>query len=188
MPPNSCSVPGRKPGTSSKVRIGMLKASQKRTKRAPFTEELISSTPARKAGWLPTMPTERPSMRPNPTTIFLAQCSWTSKNSPSSTTRWITSLMSDRKGRLVAHDAHGAAVHASESHHDIPGPMLVDLEEFAFVHHAMDHVLDVVRQVGLRRDDAVERGVHAVDRVVIGPARRVFAVVLRQVGHQFADH
>ena len=33
-------------------------------------------------------------MRAKPTTMFLAQCSWTSKNSPSSTTRWITSFMS----------------------------------------------------------------------------------------------
>jgi len=38
MPPNSCSVPGRKPGTSSNTTSGMLKASQKRTKRAPLTE------------------------------------------------------------------------------------------------------------------------------------------------------
>src|SRR5258708_2122598 len=49
---------------------------------------------ARTAAGLPTMPTVRPSMRPKPTTIFLAQCSWTSKKSPSSTTRWMTSLMS----------------------------------------------------------------------------------------------
>ena len=50
MPPYSCCVPGRNPGTSSKVISGMLKASQKRTKRAPFTEALISSMPARNAG------------------------------------------------------------------------------------------------------------------------------------------
>ena len=36
MPLNSCSVPGRKPGTSSNVRIGILNASQKRTNRAAF--------------------------------------------------------------------------------------------------------------------------------------------------------
>ena len=33
--------------TVPKVTRGMLKASQKRTKRAPFTEPLMSSTPAR---------------------------------------------------------------------------------------------------------------------------------------------
>ena len=52
----------------------------------------------------------------------------------------------------------------------------------------MDHVLDVVGQVGFRRDDAIERGVHAVDRVATGPPRSLFAVILRQVGQQFADH
>ena len=45
-PPNSCAVPGRKPGTSTKVRIGMLKQSQKRMKRAPLIEESMSRTPA----------------------------------------------------------------------------------------------------------------------------------------------
>lgn len=34
------------PGTSTKVMIGMLKASQKRTKRAPFTEEFMSKQPS----------------------------------------------------------------------------------------------------------------------------------------------
>lgn len=38
-------LPGRKPGTSTKVMMGILKASQKRTKRAPFTEELMSKQP-----------------------------------------------------------------------------------------------------------------------------------------------
>ena len=40
-------VPGKNPGTSTKVMIGILKASQKRTKRAALREALMSSTPAR---------------------------------------------------------------------------------------------------------------------------------------------
>lgn len=40
-------LPGRKPGTSTKVMSGMLNASQNRTKRAPFTDELISKHPTR---------------------------------------------------------------------------------------------------------------------------------------------
>ena len=56
MPPNSCAVPGRNPGTSSNVISGMLNASQKRTNRAPLTDASMSSTPARCAGWLATMP------------------------------------------------------------------------------------------------------------------------------------
>lgn len=38
-------IPGKNPGTSTKVIRGMLKASQKRTKRAPFTEEFMSKHP-----------------------------------------------------------------------------------------------------------------------------------------------
>jgi hypothetical protein len=50
MPPYSWAVPGRKPGTSSKVTMGMLKQSQKRTKRAPLRDALMSRQPARCAG------------------------------------------------------------------------------------------------------------------------------------------
>src|ERR1043166_2131260 len=37
MPPYSCTVPGRNPGTSSNVTSGMLNASQNRTNRAALT-------------------------------------------------------------------------------------------------------------------------------------------------------
>ena len=57
----------------------MLKASQVRTKRDAFSDESMSSTPASTAGWLPTMPTTRPSMRAKPQVIDMAQCRWTSK-------------------------------------------------------------------------------------------------------------
>jgi hypothetical protein len=62
----------------------MLKASQKRTKRAAFLEELMSSTPASTIGWLATMPTVRPSMRPKPQMMLPAWRGWISKKSPSS--------------------------------------------------------------------------------------------------------
>ena len=42
----SCPVPGRKPGTSTRLTMGILKQSQKRTKRAALREALQSSTPA----------------------------------------------------------------------------------------------------------------------------------------------
>ena len=47
----------------------MLKASHVRTKRAAFSDDSMSSTPASTIGWLPTMPTVRPSRRANPHTI-----------------------------------------------------------------------------------------------------------------------
>ena len=37
--------PGRNPGTSTNVMMGMLNASQKRTNRAPLTEALMSKQP-----------------------------------------------------------------------------------------------------------------------------------------------
>ena len=72
MPPYSWSVPGMKPGTSTNVTSGMLKQSQKRTKRAAFIDEWMSSTPASTAGWFATTPTTRPPMRAKPTTMFCA--------------------------------------------------------------------------------------------------------------------
>ncbi len=94
IPPHSCAVPGRKPGTSTKVTSGTLNASHVRTNRAALFEESMSSTPASERGWLPTMPTEWPPSRAKPQTMFSAQRSCTSRNSPSSITRRITSCMS----------------------------------------------------------------------------------------------
>ena len=51
---------------------GILKASQKRTKRAPLRDALLSSTPARYLGWLATIPTDWPLKRAKPMMIFLA--------------------------------------------------------------------------------------------------------------------
>jgi hypothetical protein len=72
IPPHSCAVPGRKPGTSTKVTSGMLNASHVRTKRPAFVDESMSSTPARERGWLPTTPTEWPPRRAKPQTMFSA--------------------------------------------------------------------------------------------------------------------
>ena len=72
----------------------MLKASQKRMKRAALREASESSTPASTIGWFATIPTVRPSMRPKPVTMFRAKASWISKKSPSSTTFRISSFMS----------------------------------------------------------------------------------------------
>ena len=90
----SCPVPGKNPGTSTSDTIGMLKASQKRTKRAALREALQSSTPARNFGWLATIPTDCPLKRAKPIMIFLAKSRWISRNSPLSTIAPITSYIS----------------------------------------------------------------------------------------------
>lgn len=72
------------PGTSTKVIIGMLKASQKRTNRAPFTDEFISRQPAANLGLFPTIPTVSPFILANPIIRFLANSGIISKKSRSS--------------------------------------------------------------------------------------------------------
>ena len=72
IPPCSCSTPGRNPGTSTSVRRGILKASQKRTKRAAFSDALISNTPATSNGWLPIIPIVFPLILANVVIIFNA--------------------------------------------------------------------------------------------------------------------
>ena len=72
MPPYSCCTPGRKPGTSTNVTSGMLKALQKRMNRLALVAALMSSTPDSTEGWLAMTPTDRPRMRAKPTTMFMA--------------------------------------------------------------------------------------------------------------------
>ena len=60
IPPHSWPVPGRKPGTSTKVSTGMLNASQVRTNRAAFSDASMSRQPAKCIGWLATTPTGAP--------------------------------------------------------------------------------------------------------------------------------
>ncbi len=72
----------------------MSKASQKRTKRAAFLLESMSSTPASTCGWLATIPTVFPAIRAKPVTMFLACSGAISRKSASSTTFRISSFMS----------------------------------------------------------------------------------------------
>ena len=72
MPPCSWAVPGRNPGTSTKVTMGMLKQSQNRTNRAALIEHAMSRQPARTIGWLATTPMVEPSRRPKPMTMLAA--------------------------------------------------------------------------------------------------------------------
>ena len=63
----------------------MLKALQKRTNLLALSEESMSRTPDITLGWLAMMPTERPTIRPKPTTMFIANPACTSRKSPRST-------------------------------------------------------------------------------------------------------
>ena len=72
----------------------------------------MSSTPASCVGWLPTTPIACPSRRAKPQMMFFAKCSWTSKNSPSSTISATTSRMSYGLFGLSGHDRVERLVHA----------------------------------------------------------------------------
>ncbi len=48
----------KKPGTSTKLTIGILKASQKRMKREDLSDALMSKQPAITFGWLAMIPTD----------------------------------------------------------------------------------------------------------------------------------
>src|SRR6266516_3719777 len=84
IPLYSCAAPGRNPGTSTNVRIGMLNASQNRTNREAFSLASMSSVPARTFGWFATTPTLRPSSRAKPITMLSAHSGKPSRKSPSS--------------------------------------------------------------------------------------------------------
>ena len=58
-----------------------------------------------------------------------------------------------------------SAVHARESDDDILGVVRHDLEEVSLVDDLMDHLVHVVRDVGVGRDDDVQRIARAVGRV-----------------------
>ena len=108
IPPHSCAVPGRNPGTSTKVTNGTLKASHVRTKRPPYRRVDVEDARER-AGWFPTTPIECPPSRAKPQTTFSAKCGCTSRNAPSSTTRSMTCFMSyglfGLSGTIVSSDA-----------------------------------------------------------------------------------
>ena len=72
IPPYSCAVPGIKPGTSTRVSIGILNASQNLTNLAAFLLESISKQPAKTSGWLATTPIVSPFNLINPIKIFFA--------------------------------------------------------------------------------------------------------------------
>src|SRR5438067_355439 len=120
IPPHSCVVPGRKPGTSTNVTSGLLNASHVRTKRAALFDASMSRTPASCCGWFPTTPIACPPSRAKPATRFCAHCACTSRNSPSSITPCITrqrhDAFLDARSTGVVDPDHRAPVLDGEIH------------------------------------------------------------------------
>ena len=92
------------------------------------------------------------------------------------------------KSRLIGDNAHGAAIETREADNDIFRQVLVDFEEIAVIHHAMNHVFDIVGQIRFRRNNGIELMIGAIDRIGAGTPRRVVSIVLREEAQQLADH
>ena len=89
--------------------------------------------------------------------------------------------------RLVGDDTHALSVDTRQAHHDVARKVLVDFKELPAIHHAMDHILHIVRLVGFTGHDGIELGGGA-GRGLHGRApRRVIDVVGWQKGEQLAD-
>ena len=74
-----------------------------------------------------------------------------------------------------------------ESHDDVLGELLVDLEELAVIDDACDdlvHIVGLVRVVG---DDLVEGVVNPADRIVGREPRSLLHIVLRNIAEEFLD-
>src|SRR5262249_58587520 len=81
-------------GTSARYSRGMLKASHSQMNRAALSAESTKSTPPLYFGWLATMPTGRPAMRPRQVMTSWAKSFFTSNNEPASTSSLIRANMS----------------------------------------------------------------------------------------------
>src|SRR5690554_6179513 len=90
-------------------------------------------------------------------------------------------------GGLVGDDSDAVAVETAQPDHDVLGPVLVDLEEFAFVEDRLDDVLHVVGLGGRVGDDCIQLVVDPVGPVGGGVVGRHLHVVLRQERHEIPD-
>ena len=88
---------------------------------------------------------------------------------------------------LVADDPDRPAVQPREADDDVPGEVLVHLEEVAVVHHQAHELLHVVGLVGGLGHDRRQGGLPPVDRVRARPARRILGPVARHERQQPLD-
>ena len=88
---------------------------------------------------------------------------------------------------LVGNHTYGRAAHTGETYDEVLGIISVDLEEFAVVDDAADHLIHIVRCVRAVGDDLVERILCTVDGVLGGNIRRFLHIVLGYIAEEFAD-
>ena len=89
--------------------------------------------------------------------------------------------------RLIRDDPDRTAAQTRKPHQDVPGVILVHLEQVPLVHDRVNDVEHVVRLVRCRRHDRVEPLVGAVGWIGALDARRIVDVIPRHEGQQLAD-
>src|SRR5262249_10099327 len=89
--------------------------------------------------------------------------------------------------RLIGDYAHRSAAKPGEAHHDVLRVVLVHFKEIAVVHHRVNDVADLVRNVGRLRDYRVQLFVDAINRIACRNPRRIIEVVRRYERQQLAN-
>ena len=89
--------------------------------------------------------------------------------------------------RLISDESDCASSHASEADDDVLGEVRSNLEEVLMVADWLDDILDVIRDVWIRRNDTFEFVTFASDLVGHRVDRRILHVVVRQEADEFAD-
>ncbi len=89
---------------------------------------------------------------------------------------------------LVGHNTHRMTVHAGETNDDVLRMLGLQLPELAVIRHLVDQLLHVVRQIGVIRNQGVERHLHTVGAVGGGPVWGFFAVIGRQIVDEPPHH
>ncbi len=56
---------------------------------------------------------------------------------------------------LIGDDAHRSPIHPGESNHDVLGEVLVDFKEIAIIDDQVDHILDVIGEIGFERNQRI---------------------------------
>lgn len=94
--------------------MGMLKASQKRTNRAPFTEELMSKQPDKQDKY---------------------KMDWMDWGFFFLTVSYSHIFLTWSYFGLITHNAYSASIHTGKSHHNVFGVVGHDLKEFPLIYY-----------------------------------------------------
>lgn len=139
-------IPGKNPGTSTNVMIGILNASQNLTNLAPFTEAFMSKQPGnqlQKSTYLGDLVASAIRFR---TLLTELRCE-----------KQVISLVKERNSShtcsefwVIGDDPHSSPLHTCKSDYYIPGVIGHYLEKIALVHYSHYNIQHIVRNCALQ--------------------------------------